>query len=84
MLFKGPKLGKSPVEYMVRKSLAKSVFMTTPSTEGPKAVKKLGGDMSADNNSSIVASLRQSTIISWSFVRSSGTEQFMCLANFSE
>lgn len=57
--------------------------MTTPSTLGPKALRKVGACTSADMRSSSRVSRRQSTISSCSFNRSDGTEQFTALASFT-
>ena len=57
--------------------------MTTPSTLGPKALRKVGGCVSVIKSSWRLASRRQSTINSWSLDMSSGIVQFAARASFT-
>lgn len=65
------------------RSFWKSGFMTTPSTLGPNALRKVGGSTSADIRRSSRVSRRQSTINSCSLSRSFGTVQFTAFASFT-
>lgn len=67
------------IKYLHNDYLAKSLLITTPSTDGPKALKYFGGSTWADSNNARGTSRKQSTIDSCSRDISNGGVQLTCL-----